>query len=66
MDEAEILAGFRDTYGDCVGWSEHHLAHCPDARVLRFEVTGQDIFESVLKCPHARPLGYSRLPKETS
>lgn len=66
MTEAEILAGFRDTFGECVGWSEHHFAYCPDTVVARYTETGPDTFSSVLKCPHRRPMGYSVGPEEAT
>jgi hypothetical protein len=61
---ADVLASFRATFGDCVGWREHHLAHCPDVEVLRYEVTGEGTFTSVLHCLHRVPMGYSVLPPE--
>lgn len=64
MTAAEVLDSFRATYGDCVGWCEHHLAHCPDVVVVRFEETGEGTFTSVLRCPHRVPMGYSVLPLE--
>lgn len=59
MTEAEVLDHFRRMYERDTDQPEQHMAHCPDVQVLRFEVTGEGTFESVLKCPHARPLGYS-------
>lgn len=64
MTEAEIIECFRDTFADCIGWHEHHLANCVELQVMGFEVTGEGTFESVLKCPHRVPMGYSRLPKD--
>jgi hypothetical protein len=64
VTEAEIIERFRDTFADCVGWHEHHLATCVQLEVLRFEVTGEGTFESVLRCPHRAPMGYSVLAEE--
>lgn len=65
--EPMVLAGFRDTFGDCsVDWSEYHFAHCPDTVVARYTETGPDTFSSVLKCPHQRPMGYSVGPEEAT
>lgn len=64
MDEESIIASFRFTYGAALGWSEHHVASCPETEVLRFADTGPGTFWAVLKCPHHHPIGYEVLPFE--